>query len=161
MSGCTSNDELNNDRELVERFLQEYYSQLTMTSTDWSRVEDTMNSDSDYNNWWFLDSFDSYMTELCLESYVSNRLLPNINMKDMDTDEVTIVGVELIKKDEGTYRDYYKNSDVDYRLYDISFTVKTETKGKTASFLNSIEIRIISENGHPIIDNVRGKMIWE
>lgn len=102
MSGCTSNDELNNDRELVERFLQEYYSQLTMTSTDWSRVEDTMNSDSDYNNWWFLDSFDSHMTELCLESYVSNRLLPNINMKDMNTDEVTIVDVELIKKDEGT-----------------------------------------------------------
>jgi hypothetical protein len=94
MSGCTSNDELNNDRELVERFLQEYYSQLTMTSTDWSRVEDTMNSDSDYNNWWFLDSFDSYMTELCLESYVSNRLLPNKNMKDMNINEVTIVDVE-------------------------------------------------------------------
>ncbi|HAE61625.1 MAG TPA: hypothetical protein DCG38_04770 [Eubacteriaceae bacterium] len=120
-----------------------------------------MNSDSDYNNWWFLDSFDSYMTELCLESYVSNRLLPNKNMKDMNINEVTIVDVELIKKDEGTYRDYYKNSDINYRLYDISFTVKTETKGKTASFLNSIEIRIISENGHPIIDNVRGKMIWE
>ncbi|MBF7097877.1 hypothetical protein [Alkalibacter mobilis] len=161
MLGCTSNVSLDKDKEVVESFLQRYFGQITMSSSDWNEWEEIMRSDSDYKDWEFLKEFKTVLSEPCLERMVSNRLLPNLQMKELDMEALTIKDQVLVKKDEGTYTDSYKNKEVDYTTYDVSYTLDIEKNGSTTSFSNINEIRIISECDKRIIDNMSGEFVWK
>lgn len=158
--GCSNIIKRIRDWAVLETFMQDYYAQLTMTSSDWSEVKEIFQDEPEYKECKFVNRFKGVVSETCIKRMVNDRQLPNYEMERSGIEAVTSEGLTLEKKYEGTYHDLEKDENVPFTIYDVEYTLKVVRNGTTSSYANRCEVRFITKDRSRRIDHVKGDFVW-
>lgn len=160
MLSCSNITNRRRDKEVFETFLQDYYAQLTMTSSEWNEIKELLQKDSKYKKCRYVNNFNGIVSETCLERMVYNQLLPNYEMEKTGIETIAFSDLTLEKKYEGTYHDLEKDENVPFTIYEVSYILRVKKNGEVTSFANKSEVRIITKGKNRMIDNVIGDFVW-
>lgn len=154
-----------NNQELIESFLNYYYSQLVFTDDEWNKImlefynskghelkveeyyiKEEKDGKEEKETISFLNEFNKYLTQECLDKLMRNRYIPNFNMIDSEVDSFEINNLEI--------------EDIDDQNYKIKFELRLLKKDKIEIENKEIEIKIIEDdiNNKVLIENLRGEL---
>ncbi len=154
LTGCKQED---NNEQLVGSFLNNYYSQYIFTENEWDKImlelrnkESVIELDGNYiekednDTFSFLDEFNKYLTQECLNTLMANRYIPNFNMMNSEVDSFEISNLEI--KDMGDEN------------YKVKYELKLLKKEKIEIENKEIEMKIIEDktNNKKLIEHLKG-----
>ena len=102
LTGCSKgkSDIPNEDKEVIENFLDSYFEQFNYTEEEWKDLINHIESKTLNEDPWLIQ-WRKTLTEKEIVRLISNRLLPNLYLREYPETEYIVE--ELIHKDKGLY----------------------------------------------------------
>lgn len=102
LTGCSKgkSDIPNEDKEVIENFLDSYFEQFNYTEEEWETLINLIESKTLSEDPW-VDQWKKTLTEKEILSLISNRFLQNLYLREYPETEYIVE--KLIHKDKGSY----------------------------------------------------------